>query len=246
MKKIITYIFMVVAALLLVFLIGKALPFSNYTNNFISRTVVSLLLVFILIKRDNLSVFFLNKKFLKGLYLGKWLILIIIANALSALKVFDSINFTAGTIFLLLASNFMIAFFEEVLTRGIIFNQLLKEYSVTKAALLSSVIFGVVHLINLTHNPDFVGVLTQVIYTFFIGVLFAAVYYATKNLWSAIFLHFILDLSSGLQEIASPEKVAHVTQTNVISALLILVLVFPAYYSGRKILTKYASEKPLY
>ncbi|OSP22198.1 CPBP family intramembrane glutamic endopeptidase [Staphylococcus agnetis] len=239
MKKLFMYFFMVVSLLILVFLISKILPFSDYTNNLISRTVVSLLLLGFLFKKGDFSVLVWNREFFKGIYLGKWLLLIIIANLITALKVFGSIDFTALTLFLFLASNFMIAFFEEILTRGIIFNQLLKEYSVTKAVIFSSVIFGLAHLLNLTHSSDIIGTFTQVIYTFFIGVLFAAIYYVTKNIWSAIFLHFILDLSSGFGEVANLEKVVHVAQTNFASALLILVLVFPAYYSGKKILNKY-------
>ncbi len=69
---------------------------------------------------------------------------------------------------------------EELIFRGIILNGLLSNHSPVKAIIISSVLFGVVHL-----NP------WQFISAFLIGIFSGWVYYKTKNLSLSILIHFI-------------------------------------------------------
>lgn len=69
---------------------------------------------------------------------------------------------------------------EELLMRGIILDGLLKKYSPVKAIVLSSFLFGLIHL-----NPwQFVG-------AFFFGAFVGWIYYRTHNLLITILLHAI-------------------------------------------------------
>jgi len=70
--------------------------------------------------------------------------------------------------------------FEELIFRGIMLDGLLKRYNPTKAILISSFLFGFVHL-----NP------WQFISAFAIGILAGWVYYKTKKLWYAILIHMV-------------------------------------------------------
>lgn len=68
---------------------------------------------------------------------------------------------------------------EEWLFRGIILDGLLKRYSAKKAILLSSFLFGILHL-----NPwQFVG-------AFILGIFIGYIYFHTKNLGYCILIHF--------------------------------------------------------
>lgn len=69
---------------------------------------------------------------------------------------------------------------EEVIFRGIILEGLAKTYPPTKAIILSSIIFGFVHLQPL-----------QIISTFFMGLVLSWVYLRTKCLWICIIIHMI-------------------------------------------------------
>ncbi len=72
---------------------------------------------------------------------------------------------------------------EELIFRGIILNGLLKRYSPVKSIILSSILFGLVHL-----NPwQFIGALI-------IGVFSGWVYYKTKKLSLSILIHFANNL----------------------------------------------------
>lgn len=74
---------------------------------------------------------------------------------------------------------------EELLFRGIILEGFLHRYSPGKAILWSSVIFGVIHL-----NP------WQFIAAFFGGLLIGWVYWQTRSLLPAMFIHFIMNFTS--------------------------------------------------
>jgi len=69
---------------------------------------------------------------------------------------------------------------EEFIFRGIILDGLLRKHSPTKAILISSVLFGVVHL-----NP------WQFISAFILGVFSGWVYYRTKKLSLSILIHLV-------------------------------------------------------
>jgi uncharacterized protein len=72
---------------------------------------------------------------------------------------------------------------EELIFRGIILNGLLKKYSPLKSILISSILFGVIHL-----NPwQFIG-------AFVIGVFSGWVYYKTRKLTLSILIHFANNL----------------------------------------------------
>jgi membrane protease YdiL (CAAX protease family) len=67
---------------------------------------------------------------------------------------------------------------EELIFRGIVLDGFLKQYSPMKSILISSTLFGLVHL-----NP------WQFITAFFIGIFAGWIYYRTRSLSLAILVH---------------------------------------------------------
>ncbi|HPH45617.1 MAG TPA: type II CAAX endopeptidase family protein [Chryseolinea sp.] len=74
---------------------------------------------------------------------------------------------------------------EELIFRGIILDGLLKKYSPIKSILISSALFGIVHL-----NP------WQFVTAMAIGILSGWVYYKTHNLLLCIIIHLVNNLSA--------------------------------------------------
>ena len=79
---------------------------------------------------------------------------------------------------------------EELVFRGIIAQTLLERYGtaragVWKACLVSGVLFGAAHLSNLLGSEPF-------------GVMLAAIYFRTGNLWVTVFLHSAMDIAAML------------------------------------------------
>ena len=88
---------------------------------------------------------------------------------------------------------FTVGVAEEFLFRGVIAQTLLEHFGTSragiwKACLLSGLFFGGAHLTNILSSAPF-GVLMQCVFAGSLGVLFAAIYFRTGNLWVLVFLH---------------------------------------------------------
>ena len=62
---------------------------------------------------------------------------------------------------------------------------------------MSGVLFGAAHLSNLLGSEPF-GVLMQCVFAASLGVMLAAIYFRTGNLWVTVFLHSTMDIASML------------------------------------------------
>jgi len=87
----------------------------------------------------------------------------------------------------------MAALLEEWMCRGLIMRGLLYHIGPAKAILWSAFIFGIMHL-----NP------WQFVPAFFMGILLGWVYWRTRSIWAAIFIHFINNGTSVLLTVLYP------------------------------------------
>jgi membrane protease YdiL (CAAX protease family) len=94
----------------------------------------------------------------------------------------------------ILGTSILIGFFEEIPFRGFIFQKLQEKFPVWIANLLSSLLFLCIHL------PGWIMLHTltwsNVISIFVLGVIFAAIFYFSKTLWSSIVTHSLNDFLS--------------------------------------------------
>ena len=93
--------------------------------------------------------------------------------------------------------------------------------------LWSSVIFGVLHIGNIFSGHGVVSTLIQVFYSTILGIVFAAVYIRTQNLWSIAIIHGIVDFSGGIEGIyqmpqAIPEVSAGGGSMNLLSLIVLM------------------------
>jgi uncharacterized protein len=88
-------------------------------------------------------------------------------------------------IFTLFQSVIAAPILEELIFRGIILDGLLKKYSPTKSILISSLIFGLIHL----DRFQFVNALL-------IGIFFGWIYYRSRSLTLSIIIHAVANLAS--------------------------------------------------
>ncbi len=87
---------------------------------------------------------------------------------------------------------------EETVFRGVVFNRLRegldgRRHGLILSALLSSAVFGLLHLLNLTTQP-LVTTLMQMYYAFAAGVGFCGIYVLSGTLLLPILLHAIVDV----------------------------------------------------
>ena len=95
-----------------------------------------------------------------------------------------------------------VGFFEEMAFRGCIFTMLLqrrgkRQIDVFISIVLSSVIFGLVHLVNL-FSGNVGAVILQVGYSFLIGGMCSVILVKTKNIWYCVILHAVYNFAGGV------------------------------------------------
>ena len=102
---------------------------------------------------------------------------------------------------------FINAFGEELLFRGLIFAVLLR-LAKWKGILISGLLFGAMHLIHGFMDGNWTHAMWWALATTLSGMMFAAVRYETGSLWLTIVLHMVLNLSkiySNIEPAAGPD-----------------------------------------
>lgn len=99
-----------------------------------------------------------------------------------------------STVFLFLLTCLATGFAEEIIFRGIGLQFLLQRLPQTLkgtilAVLLSSLVFGLMHLFNIFGGSGVGNTLLQVGYSFLMGAMWAVLYLKTKNIWLVMILH---------------------------------------------------------
>lgn len=144
---------------------------------------------------------------------------------------------------------FLVGMFEEILYRGIILNNMLDKWGSTKtgmikAVILSSLIFGLGHLVNLLGGFQApITTITQVIYTFLNGILFACIYIRCKNIWAVIILHAVDDWLCLVSSIYHTVTISTVSIDSSITSMLITSITYIpfalfGFFLLRKVLVK--------
>ena len=96
-----------------------------------------------------------------------------------------------------------IGLFEEAAFRGVALLLIAEKRRSTKKGLfmsiiLSSAVFGVIHLANILAGASPGAVLLQIGYSFLIGAMCSVVLFKTGNLWLCVILHGVYDFSGNL------------------------------------------------
>ena len=135
---------------------------------------------------------------------------------------------------------FTVGVAEEFLFRGVIAQTLLEHFGTSragiwKACLLSGLFFGGAHLTNILSSAPF-GVLMQCVFAGSLGVLLAAIYFRTGNLWVLVFLHGAQDAASLLAGGLYGTENMSTAVSSYDSTMLLSVLVYliPTFFLLRK------------
>ena len=113
-----------------------------------------------------------------------------------------------------------VGFLEEMIFRGFLFQAMAKN-GVKSAIVVSSVTFGIGHIINLINGSgaELLPNLLQVVYAVAVGFAFVMIYYKTKSLLSCIITHSIFN---GLS--AFSNEAVMTPQRQIFSGILIAII----------------------
>ena len=115
---------------------------------------------------------------------------------------------------------FCVGFLEELIFRGLLFQSMAKD-GVKSAIVVSSVTFGIGHIVNLFNGSgaELLSNLLQVVYAVAIGFAFVMLYCRTKSLIPCILTHSIFNALS-----AFANEAAMTPRREVISGILLAVI----------------------
>ena len=117
-------------------------------------------------------------------------------------------------------SMFCVGFLEELICRGLLFQAMAKD-GVKAAIIVSSVTFGIGHIVNLINGSgaELLPNLLQVMYAMAIGFAFVMIYYRTNSLLPCIIVHSVFNgLSAFARETGMTPK------RQIISGVLLTVI----------------------
>ena len=85
-----------------------------------------------------------------------------------------------------------IGFIEEIIFRGFLFKMMAKD-NIKTAIIVSSVTFGIGHIVNLLNGAELIPTLLQICYAISIGYLFVIIFYKSKSLIPCIITHCLVN-----------------------------------------------------
>ena len=103
-----------------------------------------------------------------------------------------NINNSMAEIIFYILTMINVGFIEEIIFRGFLFKMMAKD-NVKSAIIVSSVTFGIGHIINLLNGADLVPTLMQICYAISIGYLFVIIFYKSKSLIPCIITHSLVN-----------------------------------------------------
>ena len=130
------------------------------------------------------------------------------------------VNMSLLETILYILSMLCVGFLEELIFRGLLFNAMLKNGK-NSAIIVSSVTFGVGHIINLINGSgaELLPNLLQVVYAIAVGFMFMMIYYRTKSLLPCIITHGVFNALS-----AFANETGLTSKEQIISCILITLI----------------------
>lgn len=94
-----------------------------------------------------------------------------------------------------IGSMLCVGFLEEIIFRGFLFKMMAKD-NLKSAIIVTTITFGIGHIINLFNGADLIPTLIQIIYAMATGYLFAMIVVYGKSLWPCIITHSVVNALS--------------------------------------------------
>ena len=111
----------------------------------------------------------------------------------------------------------LVGFAEALVFRGFLFKAMLKDGNVKAAVIVSSVTFGLGHIINIFTGHDLVPTLIQVVYAVAIGFVLTMAFYKSGSLLPNILMHSLVDVFSLFANSDAPQWIDWVSRAVILA-----------------------------
>lgn len=106
-----------------------------------------------------------------------------------------SIKLSVTEIVIYMLSMVCVGFLEEIIFRGFLFQMMAKD-NIKSAVIVTSITFGIGHIINLLNGAELIPTLLQICYAITTGYLFAIIVIKSKSIWPQIITHSVVNALS--------------------------------------------------
>ena len=130
------------------------------------------------------------------------------------------------TIFYIISMLF-VGFLEEIIFRGLLFKAMCKD-NVRTAIIVSSVTFGIGHIVNLFNGAEFIPTMMQIGYAISIGYLFVTIFYKSNSIIPCIIAH-------GVNNALSIFNVENEVSAYIAPIFLMVVPLIYAFYINKTV-----------
>lgn len=120
-----------------------------------------------------------------------------------------------------------VGFIEEIIFRGFLFKMIEKD-NLNKAIIISSLTFGIGHIVNLLNGEELIPTLFQVCYAVSIGYLFVIIFIKSKSLLPCIVTHSLINSLAIF-------NVENTLSTYLLPIILIIVSLSYSFYVKRSL-----------
>ncbi len=155
----------------------------------IINTLISVLLIVLIKALDRTKYYGLTKVKNSKKYL--YFIPLLIIGTVNIWNGFN-INNTPKEILFYILTMINVGFIEEIIFRGFLFKMIEKD-NLNKAIIISSLTFGIGHIVNLLNGATLIPTLFQICYAVSLGYLFVTVFIKSKSLLPCIITHSLIN-----------------------------------------------------
>ena len=151
--------------------------------------------IFLFVKKNGLMEVYGLAGWAKNSRAMLWFIPLWLLSCVNLLSGFQP-DYPVPGLFYAAVSMALVGFAEELIFRGFLFKAMLKDGNVKAAVIVSSVTFGMGHIINLFTGHELIATLIQVVFAVAMGFVFTLVFYKSGSLLPGILAHSFIDVSS--------------------------------------------------
>lgn len=216
---------------IVIYLVLNSICINNFGDKHFITTICNILLslgiIIFIIKNKLVSYYKLNSfpKLKPFLYFIP-LLLLMSVNLWSGININNSIL----EIICFMISMICVGFLEEIIFRGFLFQMMSKD-NIRQAILVTSLTFGIGHILNLLNGASFIPTIIQIIYAVSTGYMFAIILVKGNSLWPCIITHSVVNSLSIF-------STTNTVTTYIAPIILTIVPILYSIYLNKKIKEK--------
>lgn len=216
---------------IVIYLVLNSICINNFGDKHFITAICNILLslgiIIFIIKNKLVSYYKLNSfpKLKPFLYFIP-LLLLMSVNLWSGININNSIL----EIICFMISMICVGFLEEIIFRGFLFQMMSKD-SLNQAIIVTSLTFGIGHILNLLNGAEFIPTIIQIIYAISTGYMFAIILVKSNSLWPCIITHSVVNSLSIF-------SVSNTVSTYIAPIILTIVPILYSIYLNKTIKEK--------